>query len=557
MRKKLHIRSLLSITIGMLVLIFVCDNASFAGKRSKLILAEVNGDQITEDELAYALTIEHRRERLSKTGALDLRGYLEKLIDDKLIVQEAIQMGLDEDPAVKRKIRAFIVRESVTQLYNDRILSKIKVSDEEALEYFKKNYKEYHLQLIELDDKEKAERILKEAQSGKDFGELAKKYSIHPSASQGGKVVYTVLNLKKSPRFESYVKKMKKAEIIGPLEFSRRYYLVKLIDIKEPDLEKFQKVKDDIKRRIKRIKENRLSQKYLKELKKKVKIWKNKELIDTLIKAEKENKLDELLKTDKSRVVARVNDYVLTLEEIIIYRKENPRRSIATLIQKWIDTKVVDIEALKQGYENKEPLKSKIKRYKEYLLKKTFIGTAVVPQVKIDQASVKEYYEKNKDRFRSPTLYRIQQITVGTEEEAKSLIKELKAGADFGWLAKRRSQDSFSQFDGMIGWKTKEQMPKRLQELIDKMKIGDFTNPIKTGTVYRIVRLEDKKPGEIKPFDSVKKEIRRRLFNKEVERLLKKYIETLRKDSEIVVYEDAIKEIENKFKKSSKKSDKG
>src|SRR4030042_5514946 len=88
------------------------------------ILAVVNGEPITEEDMKYSLQIAHRREDLSSAGTLNLSQFVQKLIDDRLIIQEARRMGMQDYPEVQQAIQAYILRESVVRLHEDEIVNK-------------------------------------------------------------------------------------------------------------------------------------------------------------------------------------------------------------------------------------------------------------------------------------------------------------------------------------------------------------------------------------------------------------------------------------------------
>jgi hypothetical protein len=75
--------------------------------RKNSTLAVVDGTAITEADLTYALYKSHRREDLSSGKTLDISSYIEKLIDERLIIDEALRMGLDRIPEVQEKIEAY------------------------------------------------------------------------------------------------------------------------------------------------------------------------------------------------------------------------------------------------------------------------------------------------------------------------------------------------------------------------------------------------------------------------------------------------------------------
>jgi peptidyl-prolyl cis-trans isomerase C len=115
--------------IYLLLIIHITISSCATTNDGELILVIVNDATITKDDLIYSLNITHRREDLSSAGRLDIHKYIQKLVDEKLIINEARIAGLENDPEIKNKVNAFILRESVTKLHEEEILSKIKTKD--------------------------------------------------------------------------------------------------------------------------------------------------------------------------------------------------------------------------------------------------------------------------------------------------------------------------------------------------------------------------------------------------------------------------------------------
>lgn len=109
------------------------------------------------------------------------------------------------------------------------------------------------------------------------------------------------------------------------------------------------------------------------------------------------------------------------------------------------------------------------------LLEDELIRREIAPKVEIDDEETKKYYEDNKTRFTKPVLCRLSHIHTATikpsgkaedeisqkkanrlasmiDEEAKekinSLLQKVKAGENFGELAKRFSEDEASRETG-------------------------------------------------------------------------------------------------------------
>lgn len=131
--------------------------------RATNVLASVDGDVITAEDLIYSLNI-------SSNEQMNISGVIQSLVDELLIVQEARRMGMEDYPEMQKKVDAYVLRESVIKLYNDEILEKSLVSGEEVSklmtkkrsdEYLAELRTEAHIEInlellmsLELDEKE-------------------------------------------------------------------------------------------------------------------------------------------------------------------------------------------------------------------------------------------------------------------------------------------------------------------------------------------------------------------------------------------------------------------
>ncbi|GAG76247.1 unnamed protein product, partial [marine sediment metagenome] len=70
---------------------------------------------------------------------LDKSMVLDQMISEKLLIQEAKNMGLEEDNDVLEQIKKMAEQILVQVLIEREILDKIKVNDEEVLEYYEQN----------------------------------------------------------------------------------------------------------------------------------------------------------------------------------------------------------------------------------------------------------------------------------------------------------------------------------------------------------------------------------------------------------------------------------
>jgi peptidyl-prolyl cis-trans isomerase C len=508
------------------------------------VLAVVNGEPVTEGDLGYSLTIAHRREDLSSAGALDLPEFVQKLIDDRLIIQEARRMGMQDYPEVRKAIQAYVLRESVVRLHDEEIVKKVTITDDEIKNYYKKNYEQFFLGIIETDSEEKAQLVLEQLKEGADFKELEQKYSTRPPQKGGAEVVLRRNSL--APSIEKAVSELKPGEFSDAVKIQNKYYVIKLINREGAPDEGLEKVRGNIERALRKQKEQERSDEYLKYLRERIPVQVNNEIFSS-INLPEPNEMEKL--SQDERIVVQVNDFALTVRDFVSLMKSYPKKSKEAVLNDWIEQKLVDREALDRHYEKQKDFKEMVDRYEDQILKNTFINRVIVPQVVLSDEELKSYYLTHQESFRKPTLLKIQQITVKTEDSAQDILNSIRNGADFAWLAKNRSVDSVASEGGNLGWITREGLPQPIKKVVDTLKPGDISPIVKIDSNYRIIELLDKKEGEVEEFEKVKKAIYMAAFEERVNAILSDYIARLKKDADITINDEAIRLLEEKVQK--------
>jgi peptidyl-prolyl cis-trans isomerase C len=130
----------------------------------------------------------------------------------------------------------------------------------------------------------------------------------------------------------------------------------------------------------------------------------------------------------------------------------------------------------------------------------------------VADADVRAEYDKFKAQS-SGTEYRARHILVETEDEAKTLITQIKAGAKFEDLAKKNSKDPGSgENGGELDFAKPESYVPEFGDALKKLKKGEMTDePVKSQFGWHIIRLEDTRETQFPGFDDVKGQIKQRL----------------------------------------------
>jgi peptidyl-prolyl cis-trans isomerase C len=124
-----------------------------------------------------------------------------------------------------------------------------------------------------------------------------------------------------------------------------------------------------------------------------------------------------------------------------------------------------------------------------------------------DEAMKKVYAEAIKDIGNEQEVS-ARHILVETEDEAKKVAADLKAGGDFVAIAKERSKDPGSKDQGGdLGFFGKDQMVPEFAEAAFKLDKGQTSDPVKSQFGWHVIRVDDKRTKQPPTFDQVKSQI--------------------------------------------------
>ena len=142
-------------------------------------------------------------------------------------------------------------------------------------------------------------------------------------------------------------------------------------------------------------------------------------------------------------------------------------------------------------------------------------------ELKVSEAEIKEYYETHKEEFTIPEKRKIRHILIAkkpneNEEEllkrAQEVRKKIKGPRDFAKVARQFSDDPHSkEKGGELGWLTKDELFESLREVAFSAKEGEIIGPLRTPMGYHILLVEKIKPAKTKPLKEVKEEIEEKL----------------------------------------------
>ncbi|MBT9458282.1 MAG: peptidylprolyl isomerase [Burkholderiaceae bacterium] len=130
----------------------------------------------------------------------------------------------------------------------------------------------------------------------------------------------------------------------------------------------------------------------------------------------------------------------------------------------------------------------------------------------VTDVEAKAEYDKVKAQA-SGSEFRARHILVEKEEDAKTLIAQIKAGAKFEDLAKKSSKDTGSaENGGDLDWANANSYVPEFSAALTQLTKGQMTDtPVKTQFGYHVIRLEDTREAQFPGFEEVKPQIQQRM----------------------------------------------
>jgi len=179
----------------------------------------------------------------------------------------------------------------------------------------------------------------------------------------------------------------------------------------------------------------------------------------------------------------------------------------------------------------------------------------------ITEEEARQYYAKHPDEFTDTPSVMLREIfitvpeveggvSVAKDDEAQKKAADLRAralkGEDFAKLAAEASDSPSKANGGLIGPFSRTDMSPQLQALVDKMKQGDITPPIRAAKGYQILKVETLKTATLQPFDSVRDLIADKVAGARTQTEMRKFLARLRAQAIIEWKNDELKKVYEK-----------
>jgi peptidyl-prolyl cis-trans isomerase C len=271
----------------MIFLFLLLPLVACSKKQDDKVVATIDGEKITLQEFNAELDKIPMNMKMLVASQSGKKNFLDRLIKQKLVLREAKKENIEKSKEFQDKLAEF-----KSQLIMQTLLSKkiatagSNFSDDELQKYYDAHREEFkkeseiQTRQIVVKTEQEAKELQGKIAKGEDFAELAKTYSLDPSArTNGGDIGY---HPKGSliPEYEEAAFKLTKiGQVSGPVKTHLGYHIIKLEGMRPAAYVPFEEVKGFIRQKLMQEKQTEMVEKYIDDLKKSAKITLNEDLL--------------------------------------------------------------------------------------------------------------------------------------------------------------------------------------------------------------------------------------------------------------------------------------
>jgi peptidyl-prolyl cis-trans isomerase C len=216
---------------------------------------------------------------------------------------------------------------------------------------------------------------------------------------------------------------------------------------------------------------------------------------------------------DANPVLAKVNGAEIRQSDLALAEEElgpslaqmDPATKKENVLAFLIDMKIVAKAAEDKKIEDRPDFKARLTFTRNRLLMDNLL--AAEGKAATTDEAMKKVYDEAAKQIEGEQEVHARHILVETEDEAKAIEAELKKGADFAELAKKKSKDPGAADGGDLGFFTKDQMVPEFSAVAFALEPGKISDPVKSQFGWHVIKVEEKRNRKAPDFDQVKAQI--------------------------------------------------
>jgi parvulin-like peptidyl-prolyl isomerase len=523
----------------VLALLLAATATSVSGP-SATVLARVNGEAITVADLQQQFVRRHGGHAKFLAGEVEARKFLDIVVDQRLLVQEAYRLELQDHPEVRPRTAAYSEEKQVEHLLKTEVEQKAQPTAEDVKAAWEQHTgKLYTVLQIATATRAAAEAARARVEGGEDFEKVAREVSIAPSRKVGGRL-HSVGWGTFTPEWEGAVFGLAPGQVSPVLETELGFEVVRLEstkDVERPELEKARtRIESILRQRRTTERQAALS----------AELWTKYHAalspVDVSLAAVQKTAVES-----PKTVLATWDGGQLTAGEIaddvkVLRPGEAGEREWAEQLRAMVNRPLVAKEAKARSYEKVPEVASAVRAREEDLMESVLYAEYVLRDVKVTDDEVRAWYDAHRAELTRPERRRIAQIVVADRDTAAELRQQVTDGATtFEDLARARSTDKqTARGGGDLGWIEKRAVPEDLKAVL-ALKSGEVSEPLASKYGVHLFKVTDIQAEQPLSFEEAQADVRKRLLEQEQRATRTTWVKQLRAAADVKVSDKGIR----------------
>jgi peptidyl-prolyl cis-trans isomerase C len=514
------------------------------------VIARVNGEALYAEDLESVLGEIHRSQQVEQRADFDVDALLFRLVNDTLLAQEARTLGMHESAEIQRRVANRRESRARARVLREEIGERLTFDEEAARQVYADIFRVASLRVITRYDRAEIEALrpkVAAAKDGESFAKLAQESSQDPYSARGGKIEAPLASL-----FASLIEFATSAEAgqVSPtMATPWGWSLVRLERLDAADLEQFEPRRARVLAELRHRQETVLRLALAERLRPMLGLEVDWAVFETIgVQRMHDGRLLPQFE-GAERTVAKVAGRTITAKDFagklastwsVLSNPTLALESRRGVLDDLIFEELLIAEGLRRGYGDTPEVKRELHALEMSQLASRYLKEFVASGVEVTPQEMRDYFDNHREEFRKPPRIHLLQLTVATEAEAVRIAELAKGGADFGWLVRRYSIDSFRDTGGDRGWVLANQGIALFRAELQNAVAGDVVGPKQGPAGWVVLKVDLYEDQGLYEFQAVSGNVESELRNGKIVERIDKLIRALRERSEIWVDQEAV-----------------
>jgi hypothetical protein len=510
-------------------------------------VARIEDEVITMRQLTQALAGVHgtRAVEGASAGKKDFEPVLDRLVNARLLVVEAREMGIDELPEVQESVKAYRATAG-QEMLKERVIEEVKADPAEVERAYKDAVREWKVRSVLLYQEASAKAFQADLKAGKGFEAVAQQ------AAKDKKGEYTptaefLPRAKMLPQLLAGLTGLEAGKVSPPIKIAEGWAILEVLEVRYPeDAAQRAQVANVV---LTQARTKALQARYEGLIKKYAKI--DKKLLNA-VSFEVPGKGIQGLLNDR-RVLATfpkgeqpitVGDLAKALDQGFFHgaeravKEKKVNRQKLEVFDGMLARKVIPLEVKALNLEALPEFDERVADFERNLLFTRFLEKVIVPEIKVGEPEVRKYWEAHKADYMYPAFWRVESLAFKDVKSAQAAIDKLRGGTDFKWLnanadGQLKPGERTVSLGGVLAASA---LPKDVADALAGAGKGDYRLYASPNSQYYAIHVIDYTAPAAQPFEEVQETAQQRLYLESMGKAIETWGGKLRKLRKVDVF---------------------